>query len=70
MADDPRRYYIVAGAGLRLGRTRPEHVQVATVAEMALVVVVAELALVAAVAELALVDVVDEMVPDVLYDDR
>ena len=36
---------IVAGAGLRLGRTRPEHVHVATVAEQALVAVVAEMAL-------------------------
>ena len=27
--DDPRLYCIVAGAGLRLGRTRPEHLHVA-----------------------------------------
>ena len=53
--------YIVAGAGLRLGRTRPEHVQVATVAELALAVAVDELALVAAVAEMALVAAVAEM---------
>ena len=35
----------VAGAGWRLGRTRPEHVHVATVAEQALFVAVAEMAL-------------------------
>ena len=48
---------IVAGAGLRMGRTRPEHVQVASVAEHALVDAVAEMApaLVVAVGELALV---------------
>ena len=61
MADDPRRYYIVAGAGLRLGRTRPEHVQVATVAELALVAAVAAMALAVAVAEMALVTAVAEM---------
>ena len=48
-----------AGAGLRLGRTRPEHVQVATVAELAVAVV--ELALVAAVAEMTLVTAVADM---------
>ena len=48
-------YYIVTGAVLRLGRTRPEHVQVATVTEQALVVAVAEMALATAVAVLALV---------------
>ena len=53
--------FIVAGAGLRLGRTRPEHVQVATVAELALAVAVAEMALVTAVAELALAVAVAEM---------
>ena len=37
---------LVVGAGLRLGKTRPEHVQVATVAEHALFAVVAEMALV------------------------
>ena len=34
-------------AGLRLGRTRPDHVHVATVAEQASVAVVADMALVA-----------------------
>ena len=53
-ADDPRRYYIVAGAGLRRSRTRPDHVQVAADAEMALVAAMDEAALVAAVTELAL----------------
>ena len=53
--DDPRWYCIVAGAGLRLGRTRPEHVHVATVAEQTLFVAVAEMALVATVADQALV---------------
>ena len=53
--------YIVAGAGLRLGRTRPAHVQVATVAELALAVAVAEMALVTAVDELALAVAVAEM---------
>ena len=53
--------YIVAGAGLRLGRTRPEHVQVATVAELALAVAVAQMALVTAVDELALAVAVAEM---------
>ena len=56
-------YYIVAGAGLRLGMTRPEHVQFASVAEQALVAALAEMtpALVAAVAELALVAAVAVM---------
>ena len=53
--------YIVAGAGLRLGRTQPEHVQVATVAELALAVAVAEMTLVTAVDELALAVAVAEM---------
>ena len=44
------------GAGLRLDRTRNEHVQFATEAEQALFVAVAEMALAAAVTELALVD--------------
>ena len=51
----------IAGAGLRLGRTRPEHAQVATVAEVALAVSVADMALVAAVDDLALVAAVAEM---------
>ena len=50
-----------AGAGLRLVRTRPEHVQVATVAELALVAVVAEMGLAVAVAEMALVTAVAEL---------
>ena len=55
-----RTHCIVAGAGLRLGRTRPEHVQVASVAEQALNLIVAAVAemaptLVAAVAKLALI---------------
>ena len=62
--DDPRRYCIVAGAGLRLDRTRPEHVHVATVAEQAMFVAVAEMTLFAAVAEQALFVAVAEMALD------
>ena len=53
-----------AGAGLRLGRTRPEHVHVATVAEQAMFVAVAEMVLFAVVAEQALFVAVAEMALD------
>ena len=53
---------IVAGAAwLRLGRTRPDHVQVVALAEQAMFAAVAELTLVAAVAELTLVAAVAEL---------
>ena len=47
-----------AGAGLGLTRTRPDHVQVATVADRALVAAEAEMALVSAMDEAALVTAV------------
>ena len=62
--DDPRRYCIVAGAGLRLGRTQPEYVHVAAVAEEAMFVAVAEMALFAVVAGQALFVAVAEMALD------
>ena len=59
--DDPRSYYIVAGAGLRLDMTRTEHVQFAPVAVQALFAAVAELPLVAAVTVHVLLAAVAEM---------